>query len=183
MQFQSLGQEDTLKKEWQPTAVFLPGKSYGQRSLAGYGPWGRKESDTAERLTGHLTDEEVLFRMHKQLPESNERTRETGNLESYTNGQRRRKHRRPTVSERLRHTGTVGPGIFVDRDQTHVPCIGRQILSYFATKGSEVAQSCLTLCNPVDCSLPGFSNHGIFQARVLEWVAISFSRGSSRPWD
>ena len=85
--------------------MFLPGKSYGQRSLAGYGPWGRKESDTAERLTGHLTDEEVLFRMHKQLPESNERTRETGNLESYTNGQRRRKHRRPTVSERLRHTG------------------------------------------------------------------------------
>ena len=44
---------------------------------------------------------------------------------------------------------------------------------------SEVAQSCLTLCNPMDCSLPGFSVHGIFQARVLEWVAISFARGSS----
>ena len=39
----------------------------------------------------------------------------------------------------------------------------------------EVAQSCLTLCDPMDCSLPGFSVHGIFQARVLEWVAISFS--------
>ena len=37
--------------------------------------------------------------------------------------------------------------------------------------------SCLTLCNPMDCSLPGSSVHGIFQARVLEWVAISFSRG------
>ena len=37
------------------------------------------------------------------------------------------------------------------------------------------------LCNPVDCSLPGFSVHGILQARVLEWVTISFSRGSSRP--
>ena len=46
---------------------------------------------------------------------------------------------------------------------------------------SEVAQSCLTLCNPIDCSLPGFSIHGIFQARVLEWVAISFCRGSSQP--
>ena len=44
---------------------------------------------------------------------------------------------------------------------------------------SEVAQLCPTLCNPMDCSLPGFSVHGIFQARVLEWVAISFSRGSS----
>ena len=42
---------------------------------------------------------------------------------------------------------------------------------------SEVAQSCLTLCNPVDCSLPGSSVHGIFQARVLEWVAIAFSQG------
>ena len=48
-------------------------------------------------------------------------------------------------------------------------------------KSSEVAQSCLTLCNPIDCSLSGSSIHGIFQARVLEWTAISFSRGSSRP--
>ena len=47
----------------------------------------------------------------------------------------------------------------------------------------KVAQLCPTLCDPMDCSLPGFSVHGIFQARVLEWVAISFSRGSSRPRD
>ena len=40
---------------------------------------------------------------------------------------------------------------------------------------SEVAQSCPTLCNPMDCSLPGSSIHGIFQARVLEWGAIAFS--------
>ena len=46
---------------------------------------------------------------------------------------------------------------------------------------SEVTQSCLTLCDPVDCSLPGSSIHGILQERVLEWVAISFCRGSSRP--
>ena len=48
---------------------------------------------------------------------------------------------------------------------------------------SEVAQSCLTLCDPMDCSLPGSSVCGIFQAIVLEWIAISFSRGSSRPRD
>ena len=48
---------------------------------------------------------------------------------------------------------------------------------------SEVAQSCLTLCDPMDCSLPGSSVHGIFQASVLEWGAISFSRGSSPPRD
>ena len=48
---------------------------------------------------------------------------------------------------------------------------------------SEAAQSCLTLCDPMGYSLPGSSVHGIFQARVLEWVAISFSRGSSQPRD
>ena len=47
----------------------------------------------------------------------------------------------------------------------------------------EVAQSCPTLCDPVDCSPPGSSAHGILQARILEWVAISFSRGSSWPRD
>ena len=47
----------------------------------------------------------------------------------------------------------------------------------------EVAQSCLTLCKPMDCSLPGYSIRGILQARVLEWVTISFSRGSSQPRD
>ena len=46
---------------------------------------------------------------------------------------------------------------------------------------SEVAQSCPTLCDPMGCSLPGSFIHGILQARILEWVAISFSRGSSQP--
>ena len=44
-----------------------------------------------------------------------------------------------------------------------------------------VAQSCLTLCNPMVCSLPGSSVHGILQARILEMVAIPFSRQSSQP--
>ena len=44
-----------------------------------------------------------------------------------------------------------------------------------------VAQSCPTLCNPMDCSPPGSSDHGILQARILEWVAIPFSRESSQP--
>ena len=43
-----------------------------------------------------------------------------------------------------------------------------------------VAQSCLTLCNPMDCSPPGSSVLGILQAGILEWVAIPFSKGSSR---
>ena len=48
---------------------------------------------------------------------------------------------------------------------------------------SEILQSRLTLGDPMGCSLPGSSSHGIFQAGVLEWVAVSFSRGSSQPRD
>ena len=46
-----------------------------------------------------------------------------------------------------------------------------------------VTQSCSTLCDPMDCSPPGSSVPGIFQARILEWVAIPLSRGFSRPRD
>ena len=63
----------------------------------------------------------------------------------------------------------------------------RTLLSYWTQFNfcleSEVTQSCLTLCDPMDYNLPGSSVHGIFQARILEWVAISFSRGSSLPRD
>ena len=56
----------------------------------------------------------------------------------------------------------------------------RQLLYHLSC---EVTQLCPTLCDPMDCSLPGSSVHGIFQAMVLEWIAISFSRWSSRPRD
>ena len=78
------------------------------------------------------------------------------------------------------------------REWTRVSHIGGRRFNFWATrepytlfslKKSEVTQSCLTLCDPMDCSLPGSSVHGIFQARVLDWVAISFSRGSSWPRD
>ena len=73
------------------------------------------------------------------------------------------------------------------------PCMGLQVkenmcfylgitFSFWQCRMSWI-QSCPTLCDPVDCSLPGSSIHGILQARVLEWVAISFSRGSFRPRD
>jgi len=48
---------------------------------------------------------------------------------------------------------------------------------------AKLLQFCPTLCDSMDCSPPGSSVHGILQARMLEWVAIPFSRGSSPPWD
>ena len=55
------------------------------------------------------------------------------------------------------------------------------VMRKYEMKWSEVAQSCPALCDPIDCGLSGSSIHGIFQARILEWVAISFSRRSSQP--
>ena len=54
MQVRSLGLEDFLRKKWQPTPVFLPGESHGQRSLVGYSPWGCKESVTNECTHVHM---------------------------------------------------------------------------------------------------------------------------------
>ena len=48
-------------------------------------------------------------------------------------------------------------------------------MGFAAAAAAKLLQSCQTLCDPMDCSLPGFSVHGILQARTLEWVAISFS--------
>ena len=75
------------------------------------------------------------------------------------------------------------------RDWTHISCIGRWIHYHWAIrealkgcvkKESEVSQLCPALCDPVDCSPLGSSVHGILQARILEWVTISFCRGSSQ---
>ena len=55
--------------KWQPTPVFLPGKSHGQRSPVGYSPWGHKESDTTERLHTILfaaEDGKAIYNQHKQ---------------------------------------------------------------------------------------------------------------------
>ena len=57
------------------------------------------------------------------------------------------------------------------------------ILCMRACTHAKLLQLCPTLCDPMDCSPPGSSVHGIFQARTLEWVAISSSRGSSQPRD
>ena len=75
-----------------------------------------------------------------------------------------------------------------------IKCVNRQAIGVW-NKDDELSPICKydwkvlvtqlhpTLCDPMDCSLPGYSVHGILQARILEWVAISFSRGSSQPRD
>ena len=66
---------------------------------------------------------------------------------------------------------------------TSVVALSFIILSNFICLKVKVAQLCTTLCDPMDYGLPGSSVHGIFQARILEWVAVPFSRGASQPRD
>ena len=78
-------------------------------------------------------------------------------------------------------------GIFLTQESNWGLLHCRQILYQLSYQGSpralpcEITQSCSTLCNSMDCSLRGSFVHGIFQASILEWVAISFSTGSSWP--
>ena len=77
------------------------------------------------------------------------------------------------------------------RDQTCISCMGRQILNQWATWEAHpqpltacalsITRSCPALCDPVVCSPPGSSDHGVLQAWILEWIDISFSRGSYWP--
>ena len=91
----------------------------------------------------------------------------------------------------------VSVSLLLPQPPTHRIC-NRSLVYPYRTKGDYtnptplpqvisvlclVAQSCPTLCDPMDCSPPGSSVHGILQARILEWVAFPFSRGSSQPRD
>ena len=105
------------RRAWQPTPVFLPGESHGQRNLAGYSPWGRRQSDMTSNFTCSAG----------------------------------------AVGKFLQPSGDNG--------------VGKKVKV-------KVAQSSPTLCNPMD-----YTVHGILQARILEWVAIPFSRGSSQSKD
>ena len=97
------------------TPVFLPGEFHGQKSLAGYSPWGHKELDTTEQLHFHFH---------------------------------------------------ITPALFECSNYVHVLLIACMYAK---------PQSCLTLCDPIDCSLLNSSVHGILQATILEWVAMSSS--------
>ena len=88
----------------------------------------------------------------------------------------------PSLGDLLDPGIEPGSPALVGRSFTTEPP-GKPLIDYYLQLKSEVAQSYLTLCNPIDFSLPGSSVHGIFQARISEWVAISFSRGSSWPRD
>ena len=82
-----------------------------------------------------------------------------------------------------RHVGTRGPPVSDPQRARSVLGVRTSLCPGSGGQRVLVTQLCPTLCDPMDCSPPGSSVHGILQARTLEWVAISSSRGSSQPKD
>ena len=159
------------RRKWQPTPVFLPGQSQGRERLLGC----RTERVTERQQTGDRQGREDGIRSETDTlaqPVTHLRGSGAGTLGVPLGGTRRvgsnsvPPHRRqPTRLPRPWDS----PG-----KNTGVGC--HFLLQCMEVKSeSEVIQSCLTLRDPMDCSLPGSSIHGIFQARILEWGTIAFS--------
>ena len=136
--------------------MLLPGESHGWRSLVGCSQWGCEESDTTERLHFHFS----LF-MHW-----------------------RRKWQPTPVflpGESQGWRSLVGCRLWgrTESDTTEATSQQQQIkllVTCIIIVLCLVTQPCLTLCDPMDCSPPGPSVHGILQAKILEWVAMPSSR-------
>ena len=143
--------------------VFLPGKSHGQRSLAGHSQWGHKrvghDLGTKQQQTYHIITITIyvciyflsFFFLCMLLLSCFSRVRLCATPETAA-------HQAPPPWDSAGKNTGVGCHFLL------------QCMKVKSEK--EVAQSCLTLSNPMDCSPPDFSIHGLFQARVLEWVPL-----------
>ena len=135
------------RRKWQPTPAFLLGKSHGQRSLAGYNPWDRKESDTTYQLNNNYIYIERVdpwrtwFELHGSTYIWTFFSYHT--IMDWLNPWMRN----------FRNGGTT-----------------------YVEWARVCAQSCLVLCNPMDCSPLGSSVHETSLERILKWVDISLSR-------
>ena len=166
------------RREWQPTMVFLPGEFRGWRSLVDYIVHGVAEWDMTGRLTHllHLT----LEWKEAKVP---------WNLWCHMLDQ-------PFTSTTQWQENLKSEILWCNCSFCYYKFwLQTLILRNWAVLWVDVqlplsfwckvlaAHLCLTLCDPVDCSRPGSSIHGILQARTLEWVAIPFSGGSFWPRD
>ena len=156
------------RRQWHPTPVLLPGKSHGRRSLVGCSPWGREESDTTEWLHFHFSLSCIGEGNGNPLQCSClENSRDRGAWWAAVYG---------VAQSRTRLKQLSGSSSIMYIYYTYHICY-----YYLLWVCAKSLQSCLVLCDTMDCSPTGSSVHGIFQARILEWVVMPFSGGSSRP--
>ena len=173
-------------RKWQPTPIFLPEKSHGQRSLEGYSPWGLKESDTSEQLNHNSRAREMGKAVRKHCNTVLQRPSTVPGMFLFLEGLRvgvcgplrspwvtlaaKSLQSCPTLCDphrwqpiRLPHPWD-SPG-----KNTGVGC--HFLLQFMKEKSeSEVAQWCLTLSNSMDCSLPGSSIRGF--SRQEYWSGV-----------
>ena len=147
------------RREWRPTPVFLPGEFHGQRSLVGYSSCGR-------RVRHDWTTNTFFFTLCCCL------------LALWWQEESVALCRVPEFINMLRLQT-----IWVDFQIPHAILLSTEGWWGACCCCCLAAKLCPTHCDPMACSPPGYSAHGISQARILEWVPISFSRGSSRPRD
>ena len=157
------------RRQWPPTPVLLPGESHGWRSLVGCSPWGHEQSDTTERLHFHFSLSCIGEGNGNPLQCScleNPRDRGAWWAAVYGVAQSRTRLKRLAAAAEL----WIPEFKRISRCKTKL-CVRVHAKSL---------QLHPILCNPMDCSLPGSSVHGILQLSILEWVTIPFSRGSSQ---
>ena len=166
------------RRKWQPTLVFLPGKSHGQWNLVGYSPWGRKESDTNEQLHFHFSftmEDNLFFTLASWRPKT-DCCFMSWKLFQEIWIKTEKKKKEKTICQKTKMCSRTTQKSLRNQQQPSVNNT-QHVVKVLA------AQSWPALWDPMDCSLPGSSVHGILQARILEEVAIPFSRGSSQPRD
>jgi len=185
------------------TPVFLPGEFHGQRSLAGCGPWVTKSQT---RLNGYqmlkarkiikyvkklamLSDvfsshtQKGTARTHLEVPQKIKNR--TALWPSNSTSEHLSKEDEITVLGRCLysdvHWSTIHNNEGIKQPKCPLMSNGKQ--RAYTHVHAKSLQLCPALCDPMDCSPPGSSVHGTLQAGILEWVAISFSRGSSHSRD
>ena len=170
------------RRQWQPTPLFFPGKSHG-RSLVGCSPWGRKESDTTEQLHFHVLKKEMATHssvLTWRIPGMGE----PGRLPSI--GLNRVGHDWSDLAAAARLINILkiflwkqGKGYVMKRIRLSEKAHREQLSPFWSSinecsAAAKSLQSCPTLRDPIDCSLPGSSVHGIFQKRTgvghRKWV-------------
>ena len=164
-----LGREDPFwRRAWQPTPVFLPGEFHGQKSLAGYSPWGHKESDKPDQLTLSLFYFFLLYGWWMKV---------TQLCLTLCNPKDYKVH--GILQARILEwvAFPFSRGFSQPRDWTQVSCIAGRFFTSWVIREAQW-KLCLTLCDPMD-----YKVHGILQARILKWVAFPFCRGSSQLTD
>ena len=138
-----------LWRQWHPTPVLLPGKSHGWRSLVGWSPWGREESDTTERLHFHFS--------LSCIGEGNGNPLQCSCMENFRDG-----------GAWLGSHRVYG----VTQSWTRL-----KRLSSSSSMLCLVNQLCPTLCNPMNCSPPGSSVHGDSPGKNTEVGCHAFLQG------